>query len=83
MATILTHAFLLLTSLDQIAWAATAKICKNIQSPLAAQPKNQRDARLRSDVMLWIEAEQTEVDTLIEKGTYDIVDLPAGASELD
>ena len=33
--------------------------------------------------MLWIEAEQKEVDTLIEKGTYNIIDLPPGASELD
>jgi hypothetical protein len=34
-------------------------------------------------VMLWIEAERKEVDTLIEKGTYEIVDLPPGVTELD
>ena len=33
--------------------------------------------------MLWIKAEQKEVDTLIETGTYNTVDLQPGASELD
>ena len=56
---------------------------KGLQSLLAAQPKNQLDTRLLSDVMLWIKAERVEVDTLIEKGMYEIVDLPAGVSELN
>ena len=65
-----THAFLLLTSLDQIAWAATAKVCKNIQLPLAAQPRNQCDAWLQLDVLLWIKTEQTEADTMIERNLW-------------
>ena len=73
----------MLTTLDQIAWAAATGLCKDLQSRLAALQKNQLDARLHSDVMLWIEAERKEVDTLIEKGTYEIVDLPPGVSELD
>lgn len=73
----------MLTTLDQIAWAAATGLCKDLQSRLAALQKNQLDARLHSDVMLWIEAERKEVDTSIEKGTYEIVDLPPGVSELD
>ena len=40
------HAFLLITSLDQIAWVVSTKLCKGLESPLSSPPKNQRDAHL-------------------------------------
>jgi hypothetical protein len=49
---------------------------------MSPEPKNQRDARKRPDYLLWIAAEEKEVATLIEKKTYEIVDLPDGVVEL-
>ena len=49
---------------------------------MAPEPKNQRNVRKRPVCLLWIAAEEKELATLIEKGTYKIVDLPDGVVEL-
>jgi len=77
-----THAFLVLSMIQQVAWAATVEISKGLTSPLSPEPKNQRDARKRPDFLLWLAAEEKEVNTLIDKKTYVIVDLPDGVVEL-
>jgi hypothetical protein len=76
------HAFLVLSMVRQMAWAATVEISRGLTSPMSPEPKNQRDARKRPDYLLWIAAEEKEVATLIEKKTYEIVDLPDGVVEL-
>ena len=71
-----------LSMIQQIAWAATVEVSKGLASPLAPEPKNQRDARKQPDFLLWIAAENREVQTLIDKRTYEIVDLPDGVVEI-
>lgn len=67
---------------SQIAWAAIAGVSKGLQSPLSPEPKSQRDALQRPDAKLWIEAEKTEYNMLVKMNTFEIVDLPPGATEL-
>jgi hypothetical protein len=78
----LNHAFLLLSIVGQLAWAATVKVCDGLTTLLSPQPKNQRESRMRSDADLWIAGEKREMETLLSMDTYTIVPLPAGCSEL-
>jgi len=43
---------------------------------LPPEPKSQRDARKRPDCDLWMHAEQKELDTLWDMGTFQLVDRP-------
>eukprot|EP00961_Rhodomonas_salina_P102376 1377034-Rhodomonas_salina.2 len=65
-----------------MAWTATKAVLKDMESPLLAQPRSQRDARWRPDWEQWLTAEEVEMKTCFDKGTFTIVDLPPGKVEL-
>eukprot|EP00961_Rhodomonas_salina_P297813 3937528-Rhodomonas_salina.1 len=71
-----------LISLQTLAWAAITEAVRGVDSPLSPQPKSQRDARTRPDADRWLKAEEVEMTTCYEKGTFQIVDLPPGVVEL-
>eukprot|EP00961_Rhodomonas_salina_P096025 1291358-Rhodomonas_salina.2 len=75
--------------LQALTWSALSAVAGDILSllsrrepPLPAQPHSQRDARSRPDWARWVAAEQIEMGVCYDKGTFDIVDLPPGISEL-
>eukprot|EP00961_Rhodomonas_salina_P154507 2081313-Rhodomonas_salina.1 len=75
--------------LQALTWSALSVIAGDIQSllslreaPLPEQPLSQRDARARPDWALWLSAEQIKMATCCNKGTFEIVDLPPGITEL-
>eukprot|EP00961_Rhodomonas_salina_P286693 3874260-Rhodomonas_salina.1 len=63
-------------------WMAAKNVVRGSETPLSPQPKSQRDARMRPDADRWLKAEETEMSTCYDKGTFDIVDLPPEAIEL-
>ena len=65
-----------------IAWATLTNVWEGLESPISVSPKNQRDARSRKDWERWVGAEQIEMRTCYDKGTFEIVDLPPGVKEL-
>ena len=68
-------------------WLKMNKVrrCNVMMLCMCITPIQAQDALDELPSMAFLEylAEMTEIDTLIEKGTYDIVDLPPGATELD
>eukprot|EP00961_Rhodomonas_salina_P290184 3921240-Rhodomonas_salina.1 len=75
-------AFAALTALLTMTWMAAKNVVRGSETPLSPQPKSQRDAHMRPDADRWLKAEETEMSTCYNKGTFDIVDLPPGAIEL-
>lgn len=63
-------------------WAALSAVIGNAESPLPPQPNSQCDARTRPDWERWLKAEETEMGTCYDKGTFSIVDLPPGVINL-
>eukprot|EP00961_Rhodomonas_salina_P039641 532442-Rhodomonas_salina.5 len=75
-------AFVALAALQTMAWTATKAVLKDMESPLPAQPRLQRDARSRPDWEQWLRAEEVNMKMCFDKGTFTIVDLPPGTVEL-
>eukprot|EP00961_Rhodomonas_salina_P141790 1909158-Rhodomonas_salina.1 len=63
-------------------WMAAKNVVRGSETPLSPQPKSQRDVRMRPDADRWLKAEETEMSTCYDKGTFENVDLPPGAIEL-
>eukprot|EP00961_Rhodomonas_salina_P145525 1958452-Rhodomonas_salina.2 len=75
-------AFAVLTALLTMTWMAAKNVVQGLKTQLAPQPKSQRDERMRPDADRWLKAEETEMSTCYNKGTFSIVDLQPGAIEL-
>eukprot|EP00961_Rhodomonas_salina_P274476 3708651-Rhodomonas_salina.2 len=75
-------AFAALVAVQTLAWAAATATVKGMTSPIPVQPRSQCDAQSRLDWERWLRAEEIEMSTCYEKGTFDIVDLPPGVVEL-
>eukprot|EP00961_Rhodomonas_salina_P149827 2017106-Rhodomonas_salina.1 len=63
-------------------WMAAKSVVQGLETLLAPQPKSQRAAHMRPDADRWLKAEETEMSTCYNKGTFAIVDLPPAAIEL-
>eukprot|EP00961_Rhodomonas_salina_P259881 3511971-Rhodomonas_salina.1 len=76
-------------ALQALTWSAITTVVDGLGSPLSklapplpAQPCSQRDASSRPDWARCVNAEQVEMSVCYEKGTFDIVNLPPGVTEL-
>eukprot|EP00961_Rhodomonas_salina_P305711 3942007-Rhodomonas_salina.2 len=67
-------AFVTLAALQTMAWTATKAVLKDMESQLPAQPRSQRDARLRPDWERWLRAEEVRMKTCFDKGTIYVDD---------
>eukprot|EP00961_Rhodomonas_salina_P105409 1419437-Rhodomonas_salina.1 len=77
-----TLAFTVLASIQAVTWTALSVTVRGLDRRLSPQPKSQRDAHMRLDEDRWLKAEEIEMATCYDKGTFEIVDLPEGVSEL-
>eukprot|EP00961_Rhodomonas_salina_P159765 2151819-Rhodomonas_salina.3 len=77
-------AFAALSALQTLTWAVLSASVnlKGLESPISPQPKSQRNARMRPDADRLLKAEEIEMATCYDKGTFEIVDLPEGVVEL-
>eukprot|EP00961_Rhodomonas_salina_P293618 3933900-Rhodomonas_salina.1 len=75
-------AFSALVALQTLTWSVLSAAVQGMHSPLSPQPTSQRDARMRPDADRWLKAEEIEMATCFDKGTFAIVDLPPGVVEL-
>eukprot|EP00961_Rhodomonas_salina_P068338 917402-Rhodomonas_salina.2 len=69
-------AFAAPSAIQTLTWAVLSASVKGLESPLSPQPKSQCNASMRPDTDRWLKAEETEMATCYEKGTFEIVDLP-------
>eukprot|EP00961_Rhodomonas_salina_P105787 1424270-Rhodomonas_salina.2 len=61
---------------------AAKNVVQGLETPLEPQPKLQHDAHMQPDADRWLKAEETEMSTCYDKGTFSIVNLQPGAVEL-
>lgn len=67
----------LLEALDIVLEMALERACGAAVRPQDS-PRGWKEAMTRSDREKWIKAVQVEIDALIENGTWELVELPAG-----